>query len=91
MKPRPIAKIVLSPNFDKSLLRLPIRIQLLLEKKIEWFLKDACDLRLKTHALKGEMKELHSFSVNQAHRVIFKFLTPTKALFIDIDTHEVYK
>lgn len=91
MKPRPIAKIVLSPDFDKSLRRLPTRIQLLLKRKTEWFLKDAYDLRLKTHALKGEMKELHAFSVNQVYRVLFTFLSPTKVQFIDIGTHEVYK
>ncbi|MGH9873179.1 MAG: type II toxin-antitoxin system RelE/ParE family toxin [Pyrinomonadaceae bacterium] len=46
------------------------------------------DPRLKTHKLSGEMQDWWSFSIEYDVRVLFAFVEPTLALFVDIGTHE---
>jgi addiction module RelE/StbE family toxin len=61
--------------------------------KLEIFISDPFDPRLRTHKLSGKLKNLWSFSIEFNIRVIFFFTDnkPKKAVFIDIGTHrEVY-
>ena len=61
--------------------------------RLEIFIADPFDPRLKTHKLSGKLKGLWSFSVEFDTRVIFFFTKdkPKKAVFTDIGTHkEVY-
>lgn len=60
---------------------------------LELFISDPFDSRIKTHKLSGRLSKLWSFSVRYDLRVVFYFTEdqPTKAVFIDIGTHdEVY-
>ena len=90
MKSRPIRELKLSSDFDAALMRLPKRIQNLAQRKVHLFQADAYDARLKTHALGGKLKGLHSFSVNHSYRILFEFLGPDRALLITIGTHAIY-
>jgi mRNA-degrading endonuclease YafQ of YafQ-DinJ toxin-antitoxin module len=57
----------------------------------EIFEKDPFNSRLRTHKLTGKLEGLWAFSVNFDCRIIFKFLSKTEALLIDIGGHdEVY-
>ena len=61
--------------------------------RLELFVNDPFDARLKTHKLSGKLKELWSFSIEYNLRVVFYFTKnkPKKAVFVDIGTHdEVY-
>ena len=61
--------------------------------RLEFFVKDPFDARLKTHKLSGKLKDLWSFSIEYNLRVVFYFTKdkPKKAIFVDIGTHdEVY-
>jgi addiction module RelE/StbE family toxin len=61
--------------------------------KLELFVKNPFDSRLKTHKLSGNLKDLWSFSIEYDLRVVFYFTEdkPKKAVFVDIGTHdEVY-
>jgi len=61
--------------------------------RLELFVKDPFDAKLKTHKLSGKLKDLWSFSIAYDHRIVFYFTSdkPKKAVFIDIGTHdEVY-
>lgn len=61
--------------------------------RIELFINDPFDTRLKTHKLSGKLKDLWSFSIEYDIRVIFYFTKekPQKAVFVDIGNHnEVY-
>jgi len=61
--------------------------------KLELFVDDPFDARLKTHKLSGKLKNLWSFSIEYDLRVVFYFTKdkPKKAIFVDIGTHdEVY-
>ena len=57
----------------------------------ELFVKDPFHPRLRTHKLTGRLEGLWAFSVSFDCRVIFKFLSKTEILLIDIGGHdEVY-
>jgi mRNA-degrading endonuclease YafQ of YafQ-DinJ toxin-antitoxin module len=62
-------------------------------EKVEVFIENPYDSRLKTHKLSGQLEGLSSFSIAYDLRVVFYFTKekPTKAVFIDIGNHdEVY-
>ncbi len=84
-------KIYLLPKFKKSLKDSPRHVADKLEKKKQLFRQNPFHPSLKTHKLKGVMQNYYSFSVDYSYRVIFKFMSEDKVLFINIGTHEVYK
>jgi len=57
-------------------------------EKLEKFKRNPFNPILRTHKLSGELEGLWSFSVEYNCRVIFKFINSSKALLIDIGTHE---
>ena len=58
---------------------------------VEMFAKDPFQPRLRTHKLTGRLEGLWAFSVSFDCRVIFKFISKTEILLIDIGGHdEVY-
>jgi len=58
---------------------------------MEMFVKEPFHARLRTHKLTGRLEGLWAFSVSFDCRVIFKFLSKTEILLIDIGGHdEVY-
>ncbi|MBN8838018.1 MAG: type II toxin-antitoxin system YafQ family toxin [Sphingobacteriia bacterium] len=62
-------------------------------KRLELFIANPFEPQLKTHKLSGKLKGLSSFSIEYDLRVVFYFTKdkPTKAVLIDIGTHdEVY-
>jgi mRNA-degrading endonuclease YafQ of YafQ-DinJ toxin-antitoxin module len=60
-------------------------------RRVEIFLADPFDPRLRTHKLSGRLSELWSFSLAYDLRVIFYFLPQNRAMFENIGTHdEVY-
>ncbi len=61
--------------------------------RLELFIIDPYDSKLKTHKLSGKLKGLSSFSLDYNLRVVFYFTKekPTAAVLIDIGNHdEVY-
>lgn len=61
--------------------------------RLELFIKDPFDPKLKTHKLSGKLKNLWSFSVENDVRVVFFFTEdkPKRAVFVDLGSHnEVY-
>jgi mRNA-degrading endonuclease YafQ of YafQ-DinJ toxin-antitoxin module len=61
--------------------------------RLELFIDNPYESKLKTHKLSGKLKGLYSFSVHSSLRVVFYFTkdNPVKAIFVDIGTHdEVY-
>ena len=89
--PRPVSVIHITPDFEKTFLRLPKHIQGLANRKDQWFRRDAFDPRLRTHKLRGEMAAYWAYSVNRAYRVLFRFLGPHEVIYYDIGTHEIYR
>ncbi len=79
-----------TPHFIRLLKKLPKDLQEEASEKIDIFSENWKYPLLKTHKLKGSMKEYWSFSVNYQYRIVFK---KEKARFIlmAIGNHDVYK
>ena len=62
------------------------------EDKILLFSKEPFHPSLKTHSLRGKLKDVWSMSINYEHRLTFRFEeNNTKAILINIGAHdEVY-
>ena len=61
------------------------------QQKMDMFVENPFDARLKTHKLTGRLEGLWAFSTASDCRVIFRFLSKEHVLLIDIGSHdEVY-
>ena len=83
-----IKKIVFDASFEKDFEKYKNRLS---DKKIEQlkeklliFKKDSFDTRLKTHKLKGNLKDYWSFSISYSDRILFRFLDSETVFFIGI-------
>jgi mRNA-degrading endonuclease YafQ of YafQ-DinJ toxin-antitoxin module len=58
--------------------------------RLEWFINDPFDTRLRTHKFSGKLVGLWSFSLEFNLRVVFYFTDekPKRAVFVDIGTHD---
>jgi mRNA-degrading endonuclease RelE of RelBE toxin-antitoxin system len=88
---RPISVIHITPDFEKTFLRLPKHIRSLATRKDQWFRQDAFDPRLRAHKLKGELSAYWAYSVKGEYRVLFRFLGSQEAIYYDVGTHEIYR
>ncbi len=84
-------KIIYSTKFIKEYKKLPKEIKLLAEEKEKIFKADPFNPKLKSHKLKGKLKDLYSFSITYHIRIVFHFETNDIIGFDTIGTHEVYK
>jgi len=85
-------EIFYSPSFKRAYKKLPDDLKDAAEDKELIFRRDPFDKRLKTHALKGRLKGLFSFSIDAKHRVIFEFSSDMKeAIFHIVGNHNIYK
>lgn len=85
-------EIEFSSNFLRKAKKLSNKEKVVLSERIKTFRLNPSDPRLKTHALTGRLKGLHSFSLNYSKRAIFMYVGREKALFVDVGAHdEVYK
>ena len=89
--PRRIASVSVTPHFQRAFRNVPPPLQALAKSKDAIFRSDPCDPRLKTHALKGKLKGLWSYSVDYRHRVLFEFLARDHVLYHDIGPHDIYR
>ncbi len=61
--------------------------------RMDLFMNDPFDPRLRTHKLSGKLKNLWSFTIENDVRVVFFFTDdkPKKTVFVDLGSHnEVY-
>ena len=84
-------KIAYAPNFLRQYKKLPRGLQLEVKEKIDLFKSDPNHKFLKTHKLKGSLKNRWSFSVNYSYRIIFGHLTKDEVILLAVGDHSVYK
>jgi len=90
MKPKYISfDAAFEGKFKKYKARLSETERQRLKKRLEIFAGDVFDKRLKTHKLKGELKEYHSFSISYSDRLVFKILDDEGVCFMEIGSHDV--
>jgi addiction module RelE/StbE family toxin len=86
-----IKEIQYTPTFEKEFNKLPKEIQNQAVVRENIFRSDAFDPKLKTHKLKGKFKNYYSFSISHSYRIVFRFLSNGRILFVDCGDHSVYK
>ena len=85
-------KIIYSPKFEKKYKKLPANIKNIAIKQEALFRKNPFNSKLKTHKLKGKLKEFLSFSVDHRYRIIFEFTKNREmAYFHSIGNHDIYE
>jgi mRNA-degrading endonuclease YafQ of YafQ-DinJ toxin-antitoxin module len=86
-----MTEIVPTPAFRKAFKR-KVRgnrnLETRFRDRVAVFQTNPFDPRLRTHRLAGRLQGLWSFSVDYDVRVIFSFIEPNQALFVDLGTHE---
>jgi mRNA-degrading endonuclease YafQ of YafQ-DinJ toxin-antitoxin module len=86
-----IKEIHFAPHFKRQFRKLPHVIKWVMDEKVKIFLLNPFDARLKTHKLHGKDANDWAFSVNQAYRIKFRFLTDDEVVFAEIGTHDIYQ
>lgn len=85
-----IVKYFYTKEFKKSINKFSAVDQQSVMERINLFLSDPHHPSLKTHKLKGQLKNYWAFSLNYHFRIIFRFISDTTVEFINIGTHEIY-
>ena len=89
MKPRAIRHdATFEKQWAKYLKKLTEKEKEQLKDRLVIFKEDVFDRRLKTHHLKGNLKEYYAFSLSYSDRIVFKLLDNEEILFIEIGSHD---
>lgn len=80
-------EISTTATFDRLFKKLPKAIQKKAATKTEFFKNNPFHLSLRTEKLRPKHHEVWSFRVDQAYRIIFKFVEPNHAEFRYIGHH----
>ncbi len=86
-----VKTIFYSSHFARAFQKLPKFIQRQAIQKETIFRQNCFEPRLKTHKLKGELKDYWSFSINHSYRILFEFIDKEQVGFIDLGNHNIYK
>lgn len=90
MKPKSISfDSVFEKHWNKYLTRLTERQKEQLRNRLAIFNEDVFDKRLKTHRLKGNLKDYYAFSINYSDRIVFKIIDENSVYFIEVGDHDV--
>lgn len=76
-------------QWHKYLRRLTAKEKQQLRDRLTLFKEDIFDSRLKTHHLKGNLKQYYAFSIFYSDRIVFKLLSDDEILFLYIGNHDV--
>lgn len=76
-----------SDYFKKRFFKLPQKIKIQFEKRLQIFIKNPAHPLLHSHPLKGNLVGYRAFSVTGDYRVIYRFIDKNTAKFTDIGPH----
>ena len=86
-----VSKIYPTTHFARAYTNLPEEIRARAKQREGLFRVDPFDVRLKTHKLKGRLKDYWSYSIDYQYRIIFRFIDTQTVLYYDIGTHDIYR
>jgi plasmid maintenance system killer protein len=79
------------PTFIRQYACLESSLKQEIKEKIELFKDERNHKQLKVHKLKGKLSKYSSFSVNYKYRIVFAYQSKSRATFLAIGDHDVYK
>ena len=85
-----VKKLKTTSKFDSSFRKLPLNVQQEALKKEKAFIRDIFDKSLRTHKLKGSLKDYYSFSITYSYRILFSYEENEIITFLDIGDHSIY-
>lgn len=80
-------EISTTATFDRLFKKLPRPIQQTAARKTDLFKSNPFHPSLRTEKLHPKQQEVWSFRINQAYRIVFKFIGPNNAEFRYIGHH----
>ena len=86
-----IKRIRYTSKFERNFKNLPRNVQKKSFKIEQIFRQDPFHPSLKTHRLKGPMREFYSFSIDYHYRIVFAFEDSNEVTFVDCGDHSVYR
>lgn len=90
MKPKAIRyDSTFEKQWLKYLKKLTAKEKEQLKELLSIFREDVFDKRLKTHHLKGNLKEYYAFSISHSDRIVFRLLDDKEIIFIEIGSHDI--
>lgn len=78
-------------KFERAYKKLSLQEKVIAEDREKIFREDPFDSRLKTHKLKGKLKNRWSFSLTYSQRVLCNFYQENEVIFYDIGDHRIYQ
>ena len=84
-------RILYTQSFNRAYKKLPHKIRLLTEDKVEIFKTDLFDPRLRTHKLHGALSDYWAISIDSSIRAVFRFGAKGEIIFHFIGDHSVYE
>lgn len=84
-------QIIYTAEFFRLFKKLPEDIKKEAIKKELIFNKNPFNLKLKTHKLKGKLKDCYAFHISYSNRIIFEFGKNDVVYFHSIGSHDIYK
>lgn len=83
-------KIHYLPIFVRQYKKLSNGLKEEVKEKIALFAQDPNHQFLRTHKLKGVLKDRWSFSVNYSFRIVFIYLSKTEVALLAVGNHNIY-
>ncbi len=84
-------RVIYSPRAERDYKKLPPEVKEKAKDAIRRFQKDPFDKVLENHKLKGRLKNLRSFSIDNNYRIIFEFDREGDAHLHKMGDHDIYK
>lgn len=84
-------KIIYTTSFLKAYKKLPRDIKIMAEKGEKIFRENPFHPSLKTHKLKGRLREFWSLSIGFKYRIIFEFADDDLVYFHLVGNHSIYQ
>jgi len=83
-------EIYYSSKFAREYKKLPLKIKKRAEAAEKLFRENPLHPKLRTHKLKGRLKEFWSFSIDEKYRIIFEFQQKNLIWFHSVGDHSIY-